>query len=785
MIVTDKNPINYGSKIWDLHIHTCKCPKGSSEFSKMSVEDYIDQIIKVFNEYPALELISFTDHNAISIEVYDEYIRREAPKSFIVGVEIDTILNENDDDSCVKHLIVYFDIDKSNFYEKKEYIEELNGYLQKNAPVKIDDLLNHLVSKHQKFILSPHAFKQDKRGIEYNWTDEVIANEQATKYLDQFFSFWETSGTTAIARAKEFLSDKLGEGSIQLVHFSDSNSFEKLRRYLDNPTQFFRALPVYKGVELVGTDASRITNHCEVLNNSNSGNLIKSIRINDQEIQLSDKLNAIIGGRGSGKSLLLDAIADNLNQEKTRELDAKRRTFMSGFNVQAMNFSGHIINENSLMFDYYSQAYVSDMFKSKNYYEIIQSRFAEELARIDDFKADDLKVENKTKFDEILSRHLEEFVIKDGPTLENISSLGELFRILDEHKHKVDFSKITKEKGTAIKYQQFVEEFDKHVNKAIPSQLKDEPSVNELIKHFKLGLLAEIHQYNLNWNNTTNLKNMILDDYKEYRNNLSQQSKDKSKTEKEFTKQFSMHMYPYVKRVSLINSYIQMNELIEDNKENALEIPGEDGDFKFTKVLQIEKPLEHLQKIFEKYFYIDQRRTLEAAINHYCFAANHALMANKEMSALDKEIEDFELEYAVYAEIHYKDKKSLKYKNIKELSPGTQTNVLMEYIVHKDTTKPLLIDQPEDNIDNYTIYTKLSNWFRKMKKQRQVLVVTHDANIVINADAENVIIAEHSAEDEFTYKYGALEYDDNLDIAAKILDGGKDAVKKRLMKYGE
>ena len=108
-----------------------------------------------------------------------------------------------------------------------------------------------------------------------------------------------------------------------------------------------------------------------------------------------------------------------------------------------------------------------------------------------------------------------------------------------------------------------------------------------------------------------------------------------------------------------------------------------------------------------------------------------------------------------------------------------------EYIVHQETKKPLLIDQPEDNVDNQTIYSDIKRWFMKMKHMRQVIVVTHDANIVINADADNVIIASQDKNGSFTYKYGALEYDDTLEDASLILDGGKEAVKRRLLKYGE
>ena len=72
-----------------------------------------------------------------------------------------------------------------------------------------------------------------------------------------------------------------------------------------------------------------------------------------------------------------------------------------------------------------------------------------------------------------------------------------------------------------------------------------------------------------------------------------------------------------------------------------------------------------------------------------------------------------------------------------------------------------------------------------LKQMRQVIVVTHDANIVINADAENVIVAEQPEPGRFMYDYGALEYADIIDRASLVLDGGKDAVRRRLVKYGD
>lgn len=179
----------------------------------------------------------------------------------------------------------------------------------------------------------------------------------------------------------------------------------------------------------------------------------------------------------------------------------------------------------------------------------------------------------------------------------------------------------------------------------------------------------------------------------------------------------------------------------------------------------------------------DRKECLKRYIDDFCYMHDENLRANKDSEKLLEKLKEFDLTYSNDIDIFFKNNNS-EYENIKTMSPGTQSNVLMEYIVYKDTNIPLLIDQPEDNVDNFTIFNVLTNWFRKLKNKRQIIVVTHDANIVINGDAENVIVANHD-QCGFTYSFGALEYNDNLEKAAKILDGGKEAVQERINKYGK
>ena len=117
-------------------------------------------------------------------------------------------------------------------------------------------------------------------------------------------------------------------------------------------------------------------------------------------------------------------------------------------------------------------------------------------------------------------------------------------------------------------------------------------------------------------------------------------------------------------------------------------------------------------------------------------------------------------------------------------SPGMQTNSIMEYILNQDTNIPLLIDQPEDNVDNESRYKMLTRWIKSIKNRRQIILVSHDANIVINGDTENLIVAD-CIKSKSSYSYGALEYENNIEKAATILDGGRNAIKRRMQKYGE
>ena len=139
-----------------------------------------------------------------------------------------------------------------------------------------------------------------------------------------------------------------------------------------------------------------------------------------------------------------------------------------------------------------------------------------------------------------------------------------------------------------------------------------------------------------------------------------------------------------------------------------------------------------------------------------------------------------------------------------QMSPGKKAFIVLKLILEfSDSKIPVLIDQPEDSLDNRAIYSELTKYIKKTKKNRQIIIVTHNPNIVVSGDAENIIVANQQSDNspnqngkKFDYVNGALENRNNdstsefilqkyniREHVCDILEGGEDAFIKRENKY--
>lgn len=149
------------------------------------------------------------------------------------------------------------------------------------------------------------------------------------------------------------------------------------------------------------------------------------------------------------------------------------------------------------------------------------------------------------------------------------------------------------------------------------------------------------------------------------------------------------------------------------------------------------------------------------------------------------------------------------YKNdaLEKMSPGKKGLVLLRLLIDLSNEEwPILLDQPEDDLDNRSVYEDLVRFIKGRKCRRQILVVTHNPNLVVGADAEEVVVANQSGQEvgrdnrKFRFEYVSDALEDSFELdetvepavlyrkgirqhACEILEGGQEAFQKREQKY--
>ena len=95
-----------------------------------------------------------------------------------------------------------------------------------------------------------------------------------------------------------------------------------------------------------------------------------------------------------------------------------------------------------------------------------------------------------------------------------------------------------------------------------------------------------------------------------------------------------------------------------------------------------------------------------------------------------------------------------------------------------------MIDQPEDELDNRFLFDTVLPALKRLKGRRQIIVATHNANIVVNGDADQVIQLEATSNHGRVAEAGAIEDPAVRDAIVRTVDGGDDAFRLRRLKYG-
>ena len=121
-------------------------------------------------------------------------------------------------------------------------------------------------------------------------------------------------------------------------------------------------------------------------------------------------------------------------------------------------------------------------------------------------------------------------------------------------------------------------------------------------------------------------------------------------------------------------------------------------------------------------------------------------------------------------------------KPIEDLSPGQRCTALLPIIL-LETDTPLIIDQPEDNLDNQFIFDLVVTTLRSLKERRQIIVATHNPNIPVSGDAENILVFKPDGTKGKLESNGSIDYEPIIEDVKTIMEGGEKAFRVRASKY--
>jgi len=638
----------------------------------------------------------------------------------------------------------------------------------------------------------------------------------------------------------------------------DSNSVEKFCWIKANPT--FEGLKqiVYEPRDRVKIQTSKpeekvgyqAIDRIEIANE----------KIFNTSIDLNQNLNCIIGGRSTGKSLLLAALAKKLKIENPPEFhNQEYENYIDEISRNLKVFWKDGKEDDDREVEYFKQGYMYDLAMdesklSKLIQNILRKKGKDEI--LDNYSS----LINKNK--KFLSSSVDNFfqILEEIELKENsVADKGDKKGIQDEISKleaeikKLNTKKITKEE--TVEYQKNKLIIEKGNEKIIILQR----DIQNIEKLKNLNLIQNNIEYELTSVSDIN-KNIITEKFKELKATFKKEwdkeiddLKQKIETrEKEYEKNIkeAKENEIYIKISKIYNQSEHLKEIeekIKKEKVKLLDITTLLEQLKKLKdqknqleksikilygnyLLEIEKLIPLLsasvegleikaKKVFKK---SECKEFLESAMNK-AFSTNQKYLYSsdileKEMFSIfdDLIVNKLELKAGytnktlsnrLLSENFYKIEYDLIYENddFQKMSDGKKSFVVLKLLLDfSDKDCPILIDQPEDDLDNRAIYTELVKYLKAKKKVRQIIVATHNSNVVVGADSELIIVANQNGiksknknEKKFQYSSGSLEYSfpknksiiTTLDSQGtrehicEILEGGKIAFEQRKKKY--
>ena len=761
----------------DVHIHTSENPDCLNEnydidtlFSKIRYASQGQQ-----------SLISLTDHNTINKKVYLEALKKcGCDIHLLLGVELHIhYVKETEAYHChmlFKNAISEQVIDEVNAILNKLYVKKQVEKKDVNIPT-LDKIINEFDS--YDFMLLPHGGQShatfDKSIPKGKKFDTMM---ERSIYYNQFDGF--TARCDSGREETDNYFKRLGISDfVNLVTCSDNYTPScypdaKSKDAEPHIPTWILADPTFDGLRLSLSERSRLV-YSQNKPDSWSEN-IDSVKYTNEKLDIdvtfSSGLNVVIGGSSSGKTLLVDSLWRKLANDDFENSNYKV------FGVANLN----IVNPSGIRPHYLNQNYIMKVVSDDNQHnlediDIIRSLFPDNkdvvnrinssLARLKDDITQLIQtvkeiqsIENKLKATPQIGHLLVLKAVKQNIFVHFIPQ--------DESRQKIEYNK---------------SKMDAQIStlNEIKTVLEKNPFVKEQNTTIDalIGLLQTIYMY-------SELETNVFREIKQAYDNYAALLKTESQEEQTKTQEFNQLL-------SNINKYTFLNRKFKKHLTNIAEYHEE------IATQDIISAGHHLY--ISNQFKMDKDGVLDVfnnllktgkKINDFDDICPQNLYENN-FSKQKPKVQDYnDFINKVYNEFVQKNKTIYKIitsdgRDFDNLSAGWKTSVLLDLILGYDKDiAPIIIDQPEDNLATKYINDGLVDAIKKVKKFKQIILVSHNATIPMMGDAQRIIYCENK-DGKIVLRSAPLEGEIDgkpvLDLIASITDGGKPSIKKRVKKY--
>ena len=787
----------------DLHIHSSfSITKDSSDIVGEGTIENLSKLVGKLNNHH-INLASITDHDYFSFDMYKEFKSFEGKgelKKVLPGVEFSVgIQNENKKFKQV-HIIAIFD-DSSDDKLKRIETEILK---LENGKVKYDNKVGQFFTENKLFeILKDIGLNTILIAHQKNSTTSTTASEPDLSSIGErrFNEFLMSE----VFEALEFKSMRNGlfnnlfalkmnsEVNYDVVKFitgSDCHQWDVYPahdinevQYIDEykPT-FLKCLPTFKGLTMALSDYSRIQLGDSFFSCDDSK--LESIQLEidgiDKLIPLSPGINAIIGDNSIGKSLLLHKLTD-YSEIKDDKIIAGYNEYLSENKI----LINSVIEKQKLYyFDY--QGNIRKRFEKKDdskNQEFLTSKFPVDPVKsiyiniIDDY-FNNLYTRLKAKFD-----YDAEYAKLMTLVLTNNDASSKVISITALSNNKSDITNYSNIKSYLTDIQVKINDPQKY-NKL---EKEDVALIDEFKQHLA-GLINKYDNYLRMEKYHYKIKNGINLGMSSFKSAMKV-FKDQSTQIKEKFDSDCAEVGNIISTLLILRKEIK--EFSFDVKEKIEIMPSTlnyNGynfirRFKNARVINNDYLNSILSSCLKGSKIINTSTITEEelanALKDYSRNTKKPLEFLKERIN-DKIMMDFEVESVILKA------NQNEYDN---LSHGLNATLYFDIISGDSKRGIYLIDQPEDDVSQNAIKTNIIKDFKKMAQSRQILLITHNPQFVVNLDVDNVICIYKDRNNHLEISSGALEYEDLesktniIQLVADNLDGGVDSIRKRWKRY--